>query len=632
MSYHVQSIPLKDTSMKFQLDLFTVGQESDDAAASSVDASPPEVQPAALAGIDPNLRQPANDIVEGESQQPIPTTLEDAKSFLDHLPLESGKRAELKSAVNTFCKAVGMTPAKVTTEVFAISKLIAGVMPAMVGLKHKRWERVRSLLLTTLRLCGVKVMPGRTTTTLCAAWGPIFALLKTAQQRYGISRFIHWVSEIGVEPGDISAEHFEVFREALLAESLHQKPKAIYRTTVRTWNMAAANVAGWPRLTIDLEPDPRLYSLPLADFPRSFIADQEAFLERCGNPDPLAADYYKRVSPSTNDVRRRQIRQLASALVGSGFPIDKVEDLAVLVAEPNAKAALGYLYDRRGKVTSNHISSQADLLRTIAQHWVKTRVDDIRLSQMVANLRMPNTGMKAKNRKRLLQFDLPDNVYALLNLPSRIFREVQAKPTGSRDEALRIMSAVVVEILIMAPMRLRNVAEIEIGKHLIESRRGGAVATHIVLPSAATKTNVAYEMPLPKDSQALIQIYITTFRSRVFAGPCSHLFPGRNGGCRSLTQFSSHISKFILKETGIVMNPHLFRHLAGKLYLDANPNDIETVRRLLSHSSTTTTLRSYVTLTATHAIQRYDNLVSRLRSGLPPAPGPALNQRKGLSK
>jgi len=46
------------------------------------------------------------------------------------------------------------------------------------------------------------------------------------------------------------------------------------------------------------------------------------------------------------------------------------------------------------------------------------------------------------------------------------------------------------------------------------------------------------------------------------------------------------MSKVIYKATGLRMNAHLFRHLAGMLYLAQNPGDYETVRRLLGHERT----------------------------------------------
>lgn len=615
--------------MSKQLDLFTPSDAHPAQANPAEDRQPREAAVAPEEEMDPNLRVPANDMGAATESAPsaAPATMADLLLCLDQLPFERRKRAEMKSAVRTFCKAVGTAPQFVTTEIATTSKLISGVSPALAGLTLKRWTCVRSLLLSALRQCGIEVMPGRSTEALSSAWAATLGSLEIPGHRHALSPFARYMSTGAVEPSEVTKAHFDAFRDDRVTGSFHQKPDAAYRAMVRIWNKASTTIVDWPQLVVELEPDPRRYSLDWQDFPERFRDDLEAFLSQSGHPDPLSEDYWKPVSPHTVDQRRGQARQLASALIGSGFPIAELTSLAVLVTAANAEAALGYLYDRNGKSSSKHLASQAILLRTIARHWVKTRVDDVRLGQMASNLKVHSSGMVEKNRKRLLQFDLPENVDALLNLPAKVARQADRKPTGSRDEALRVMFAVAVEILTMAPMRLANLAQIEIGPHLVETRRGDARALHIVIPSKDTKTKAPYEMSLPKDCQALIERYIEAYRPRVFSGPSMHLFPGRHGGCRALGPFSTDISEFILKQTGIVMHTHLFRHLAGKLYLDANPNDIETVRRLLSHKSTNTTLRSYTSLTGTHAIERYDRLVTSLRSSMPKGPSAPRDSR-----
>jgi integrase len=61
------------------------------------------------------------------------------------------------------------------------------------------------------------------------------------------------------------------------------------------------------------------------------------------------------------------------------------------------------------------------------------------------------------------------------------------------------------------------------------------------------------------------------------------------------------------------VNVHLFRHLAVKLSLMENPEDIETPRRVLGHRSINTTLRAYSEMRSVEALRRYDNIIARLR-------------------
>ncbi len=83
-----------------------------------------------------------------------------------------------------------------------------------------------------------------------------------------------------------------------------------------------------------------------------------------------------------------------------------------------------------------------------------------------------------------------------------------------------------------------------------------------------------------------MKAYLADWRSLVSDEPGDWLFPARGGGHRAASNLGQEMSKVIYKATGLRMNAHLFRHLAGMLYLAQNPGDYETVRRLLGHERT----------------------------------------------
>ncbi len=57
------------------------------------------------------------------------------------------------------------------------------------------------------------------------------------------------------------------------------------------------------------------------------------------------------------------------------------------------------------------IGQQAQLLRTIARHWVKVEPDTVeRLRRMVAGLTPKKAGMVAENHERLRRFGLDANI------------------------------------------------------------------------------------------------------------------------------------------------------------------------------------------------------------------------------
>src|SRR5690349_747372 len=130
-------------------------------------------------------------------------------------------------------------------------------------------------------------------------------------------------------------------------------------------------------------------------------------------------------------------------------------------------------------------------------------------------------------------------------------------------------------------------------------------------------------MALPRESAERLAEDLRTYRSRLTPVPSPWLFPGYGGKRRNTEAFARLISEFVLRETGIRMHVHLFRHLAVKLHLEAHPEDVETARRILGHKSLRTTLRAYADVKNATAFRRYDELIaslrerSRQRSGAP---------------
>jgi integrase len=96
--------------------------------------------------------------------------------------------------------------------------------------------------------------------------------------------------------------------------------------------------------------------------------------------------------------------------------------------------------------------------------------------------------------------------------------------------------------------------------------------------------------------------------------PTTALFPGPDGQPKQESTLSRQISEKVKQYLGIEMNTHLFRHAAGKIYLDRHPGDYATVSRILGHKSLATTLAIYTGAETVTAGRRFQNLVGGLRS------------------
>jgi integrase len=142
------------------------------------------------------------------------------------------------------------------------------------------------------------------------------------------------------------------------------------------------------------------------------------------------------------------------------------------------------------------------------------------------------------------------------------------------------------------------------------------------------KNDVAIEAELPSDTVKLLDFYLGRYRPLLLTCPSPWLFPSSRDGAKSRHALGIQISKFLLRECGLRINPHLFRHIDTKLYLKAHPGAYGVMRLVLAHRSVDTTTRSYCGTETAAAMRHFDEHVLRLRASPPPfstrRPGPAL--------
>ncbi len=554
-----------------------------------------------------------------EAGEPLPpANFAELLHRVEHLSsLPRRKHRDTVSAVRAVGRVLDRPLHEVPTAPALLRPLLTKAHPALAEMSPARWSTVRSLVLDALSRLGVEVMPGRARRPLSPEWQVLYTALTDKKCRYGVSRMVHFFSDTDVQPAEVDPGALARYRDKLLATSLRQdvNPETTFKTALHQWGRAVTLMPGWPSAALATPTCSRRYALPIEMFPASFGTDVAAFLTRSANQDVFAEDYAEPVKDSTNRQRRRKILQLASALVAAGKPAGDVTSLTVLVDIDNARLALRHLLERRDNQKGKGLGAQAQLLLTIARHWAKASPAAIdRLRRMTANLSLKKAGMVPKNRERLRQFDLDANVDVLLELPGRVLRRVEKANTGSRKDALRVMFALAVEILTRAPMRVSNLCAFDLERDLVETRRGAKRHRRISIDAARTKTTkFHFERHMAASTSAMMDVYLTTYRQRVSPSPGTLLFPGMHGEERAVTRFSTAISEFIYRESGLTMNPHLFRHLMVKLHGRLHPDDTETGRLTLGHTTSATIARNYAENRTDSAFARWDDTLARLR-------------------
>ena len=553
-------------------------------------------------------------VVPGRSLPP-PETLAQMLSRLEATSEPGRRHTEMKSALRRMGDALRKPLYQVPTDPHILRKLIGQVTPASAEMTAERWSRIRSLTLACMRDMGCDMQPGRDTAGHSSDWKALAALLPTKAQKFALSRFMSFCTRLGIEAPQVSVDTFQQFESALQSRSLNANPQAICRATVKAWNLACANLPDWPQLEVSLERHPHYYSFEWAAFPASLVKDVEGFLKHESEQDEFSEDYAKAMRPATIALRRRQLRQLASQLVLSGVAIEDVTDLGVLTRYEHVKAALQNRMKRDDGKIGTSSGQIAFLTSTIARRWLRDADNADRLKALAGRLGGPKQkGMTARNRERLSQFNHRENLDALMLLPGRVYRQIASSKGGAAQNARRAMMALAVEILTVAPMRVSNLVGLDLDKHLLVTGRGKGQTRRIYIPGEETKTGEPFEVILEASTAAMLDRFIKIYRPHLEIERSTYLFPSRHKGPRSTIGFSHSVSKFIKSETGLIMHVHLFRQLSGRLHLDANPTDFETVRKFLGHHSISTTMRHYVEHKTADAFARYDSTVADLRA------------------
>jgi integrase len=314
----------------------------------------------------------------------------------------------------------------------------------------------------------------------------------------------------------------------------------------------------------------------------------------------------------TVEHRDWQIRKFATTLVRMGRDPATLNSLRDLVEIDTFKAGLLSILALQDSKRSVGLTDLAGSLKAIARHHVG--VDEKYLERMRFFIRKrldpKQHGLAKKNRDRLRQFDEPENFITLLQLPPKLMR-LATKCKVPRPAALLAQMAVAIEILWFISPRVSNLVNLDLKRNLYRPVRSKCL--YIVIDADEVKNREPLEHALSEESTALIELYIRVFRPNLpGAAASTALFPSRKGGPRRKIAFGQQISRLIYAHTGLVVNPHLFRHLTSTAYLDENPNAGELVRRRLGHRSINTVQKYYLGQTS-KPFRHFDDFLLRLR-------------------
>lgn len=528
--------------------------------------------------------------------------------------LPKAKRQNMVWALRTLCRVAGKEPEAVSAHPEYIRRLLRTAAPTAAGLTAAAWNNARSLAGQAMAWAGITTIPGRYLAPYSEAWTALWAMLPPKSAlAVQLTRLFHYCSAQGIAPPEMDDTVLQAFYRALVAESLVQDPWAAYRGAAKSWNNACERIPGWPaiRLTVPTK-RPEAFSIPWSALPPSLRREIDDYCERAARID-LEGDFARPQRPQTVATRRKQLLWLISAIVKSGIPIESLTSLAALLAPETVKRGLEYLLERRGGQSYPALSSLAQFLPALARR-IGRPAEVIKVLQRYKRaLKVEQSGMAERHREALRRFNDPAAVRALIGFADRIQADVATRQRQGERAAKLIQTALAVDLLLYAPVRVENLASIETDRHLVVVQKESRVV-HLRFPKDEVKNSSDLEFPLPPETVALLDLYLARYRPLLGAHPSPFLFPGKCPGRAKIQgALRDQIRETVREYTGLEMPPHRFRHAVGKIFLDRNPGQYGVIQRILGHKRIETTIGFYAGEEGAAAARHYHETILGLR-------------------
>jgi hypothetical protein len=112
------------------------------------------------------------------------------------------------------------------------------------------------------------------------------------------------------------------------------------------------------------------------------------------------------------------------------------------------------------------IGGICDAIRIVAKHYVRAPEEVVReLTAIASRFSRRSSGMTDTNGVRLSQLDAPLVLRRFLSHALIEMGKLARKASPTRRDAVRYATLLAIEILIVAPMRIENLAELDLDVH-----------------------------------------------------------------------------------------------------------------------------------------------------------------------
>lgn len=534
--------------------------------------------------------------------------------------LDPQVRSELLSAINRFCRICGVDPTQVVADPTAIRTLRKSASWQIAGLKERSWANIVTRLTRAMSLTGVDVDRRRRNTRLLTVWEDLLAGLSQDHWKR-LRRLAGWCSARQIAPSEVTEATFWAFYQFLQTQSIQTNLRERWHEARRTWNKAVVIPGGIYPTIPNLAPL-RWRSMSWAEFPETLQNELAAWRHYLASPTVFdEREALRSVTIRNYDLA---LRRYASRLVETGVQPSEIASLPDLLDLERIKQGLQPIKGEdnsdqaRGRL---HVVLQA--LLSIARFAQLAPTDPgfedqqrqfTFLRKLAAKARVQQFGMVRKNRDRLARLSDATAARRFRNLHAVVASRYEGIKKPTIAQAHEMQMAAILVLLLDLPLRIKNVAALDLERHISRPPGGQDGPWRIAFAGEEMKNGQPFEAQLGEEASAFLSDYVARFRPALLKGPSSTLFVSRTGLAKKPTTLSTQFSAFIRRELGLEVNPHLLRHHAGMLWLNNMPGEYHALSKLLGHASSKTTERSYTGAETKTAQDRYHSLLDALRA------------------
>jgi integrase len=550
---------------------------------------------------------------EPETIEPTFVNLIEAIGASTELPKQT--KAQWCSALRGLARCFNLPPESIPARYSAVRGRMLALHFPPFGWTPKTLANTKSNAKAALLWFRREAGLGSDGVPMTSAWQKLHQVLTDRSTRYRLVPLMRFCSATGVEPASVDEHVVDRFMRHRESTSTRAGDLAARRIIAKLWNGCVGRVEGWPDQTFYVPPVRGRGGLSWHDLPEGWRSEVNTY---CQTLTIIRRDKNgNRIAPcksSTIATRKRELLAAAKMAVRAGVPLGSLTSLAAMLHPEVVNTIIDAYWKKDGNVPTTYTINLACRFEAIARQMAYldagelTKLGDLRYAMEQHR----EEGMTEKNLVVIRAVLTPGVWDRFAKLPERLMEQARDMRNSAPVRAgLLAQTAVAVGILLVAPVRLGNLAAIRLDVNLIKP--GGPESNYwLRFPKFDVKNKQALQFAFNDKLTKLIDEYVFDFRPVLMKGKNDDwLFPGRSTDHKEKIGFSTQIVDQVEKTAGMRVTVHQYRHAAAAMLLKHRPGEYELVRQLLGHKSVETTKRFYLDLETTVASEIYTEILRR---------------------